>query len=194
MIKVVLKNSVVTFKDPILNTHPRVEVAISKRNAEKLKSYGLTIKEELVDFKSIDEDHKKFRKEHNMGPRDRKMYLISASMNSSFFNNIGSIIYLTNNKNHLEGVCNIGDIWRFLDIGSLKAKSIDLNIFDAQYNDRNFCKAYIDYMWLKVNKKQLNKILYSRRCVDCIYGERSLKDSPCKSCNGKDQWVAKGDN
>lgn len=164
MEKVVLRNNLVTFKDLIPNIRTRVDIMISKKDAEKLKSHGLTIKEELIDFKSIDYDHKKFRKEHNMGPRDRKIYYINAHMTNTFFNNSnGSIIYLSNNKNELEGICTVNDIWRFLDVGSLKAKSIDLRINEAYYDNHHICIAYIDYMWLKTNKKQLDKILYSRK-------------------------------
>lgn len=31
-----------------------------------------------------------------------------------------------------------------------------------------------------------------KACENCIYGDRSLNENPCKSCKGKDKWTTKG--
>lgn len=31
-----------------------------------------------------------------------------------------------------------------------------------------------------------------KACENCIYGERKLSEEPCKSCKGKNRWIAKG--
>ena len=153
MEKILLKNNNITFKDMILNRHFRI--MLSKAEATKLKSYGLTVKEKLIDFKSIDGDHKKFRKDHKMGPRDRKIYSISVVINPE------SMIFLFNSKNKLEGLCTFEDSWRFRDFDLLKAKNIYLKVYEVHCYNRDFCLAHVDTMIIKATKKQLDKRLYS---------------------------------